>query len=122
MRADRYFWRTAGFITGGLLVWAADFLFIYVFTELACARGFAHQAVWGIGVIPLFSAMPTVAAGCVTAAIIAAGVRRSPRIKLPSEDRTTKAFLNSLGIIAAGLAMIALAFVALPGLLLSRAC
>jgi hypothetical protein len=38
---------TTFLITGGLLVWMADFVFVYVFVAVACARGFADIVILG---------------------------------------------------------------------------
>jgi hypothetical protein len=41
----------------GPLVWSVHFLAIYVFTALACARGFFDEQVLGIGVVPLVGSL-----------------------------------------------------------------
>lgn len=54
------------YLAGGLLVWAANFLLTYVFTALACARGFAHHTVAGVGLVPLVTVASSLlaAGGC----------------------------------------------------------
>ena len=108
--------RTALFTAAGLLIWAADFLFIYVFAAVACARGYANATVLGAGIVPLASFVATVFALAATGAIIAAGARRAGRT-----GSGNGAFLGSLAAIAALVALIAIVFTALPGLML-RTC
>ncbi len=48
---DRSFTRTAFVVWSGLLIWAADFLLVYVFAAVACARGFADVQVSGVGIV-----------------------------------------------------------------------
>jgi hypothetical protein len=108
--------RTALFIAAGLLVWAADFLFIYVFAAIACARGFADVTVLGIGIVPLASFSATALALAATGAVIVSGRRRAA-----TGDRSNGAFAGGLAAVAALLAVIAIVFTGLPGLLL-RTC
>ena len=48
--------------SAGLLVWGAHFLFVYVFTALACARAFADLRLIGIGIVPMAILAATAAA------------------------------------------------------------
>jgi uncharacterized membrane protein YhaH (DUF805 family) len=101
------------FTAAGLLIWAADFLFIHIFAAVACARGFADLTVLGAGIVPLASFVASVLALVATGAIIAMGVRRARE-----GDPSNGAFVGSLAAIAALLALIAIVFTGLPGLLL----
>ena len=112
----RTFPRTALFIAAGLLIWAADFLFIYICAAIACARGLADATVLGLGIVPLVSSGATAIALAATGIIIAKGARRSR-----TGDPSNGAFAGSLAAIAALLALIAILFTGLPGLLL-RTC
>jgi hypothetical protein len=107
--------RVALYTFAGLLVWAADFLFVYVFAALACARGFADATVLGIGVVPFASASATIVAGAVSLAIIACGRRE---IRPAAVESANGGFLVGLAAIAALVALIAIVFTGLPGLLL----
>ena len=111
------FARTTFFVTGGLLVWAADFLFIYVFAALACARGFAGHSVLGIGIVPFASAVATVAAFAATAALVAAA-NRDRRRRLGE----SRAFVVRAALAAGALALIAVALTGLPGALVRGVC
>ena len=108
--------RTALFTAAGLLIWAADFLFIYIFAAVACARGFADVTVLGAGIVPLASFVATVSALAMTGLIIAAGARRAGKA-----GSGNGAFLGALAAIAALVALIAIVFTGLPGLML-RTC
>jgi hypothetical protein len=48
--------------TSSLLLWGAHFLFVYIFAALACARDFATVEALGIGIVPLVTAVVTIAA------------------------------------------------------------
>ena len=39
-------------LIAGPLVWTAHFLTLYVFTAIACARGFFHHEVLGVRIVP----------------------------------------------------------------------
>ena len=106
--------RVALYIFAGLLVWAADFLFVYVFAAIACARGFADATVLGIGVVPLASVLATIVAGAVSLAIVARGRRE---IRPAAAESANGDFLAGLAAIAALFALIAIGFTSLPALL-----
>lgn len=112
----RGFPRAALFAAAGLLIWAADFLFVYVFAAIACARGFDGVTVLGARVVPLASAAATLVALIATGLVIAAGARRAA-----TGDPSNGAFLGAVAMATALLALIAIVFTGLPGLLL-RSC
>jgi hypothetical protein len=115
---ERRFPRAALFTTAGLLIWATDFLFITLFAAIACARGFADGTLLGIGIVPLVSVFATVIAAAATCAVIltaSQGGRADP------EEPSNGDFLGRLSMIAALVALIAIAFTALPALVL-RTC
>jgi hypothetical protein len=45
----------------GVLVWALHFTVVYGFTALACARGFAAAAPWGVGIATVVAALAAAA-------------------------------------------------------------
>ena len=49
-------------VIAGPLVWTAHFLALYVFTAIACAKGFFHDEILGVRVVQLFGAAATVLA------------------------------------------------------------
>ena len=106
--------RTALFVTGGLLIWAADFLFIYVFAALACARGYADTSVLGIGIVPLASAISSMIALAASGAVALAARRRRP-----GGDAN---FRGRLAFMVAVLGLIAVLVTGVPGVLVQRTC
>lgn len=123
MRIEPRFPRTTLTVTAGLLIWAADFLFIYVFAALACARGFAHTTLLGFAIVPLVSTIATAVAAAASIALIVAGARRAVVARAASvEDTPASAFLGRLAMIVAMLALIAIALTGLPGLLVRGSC
>ncbi len=115
--------RTTLTVTAGLLIWATDFLFIYVFAALACARGFVHTTVLGFDIVPFASTLATAAAAAASIALIVAGARRAVVARAASEeDAPASAFLGRLAMIVAMLALIAIALTGLPGLLVRGSC
>jgi hypothetical protein len=113
---EKRFTRTALYLTGTLLVWAADFLFLYVFAALACARGWSRATVFGMSAIPAASALCTVAALAATAAIVALA-RRDLTLRECAQSPT-----RSIALTAAVLAAIAIALTALPGAMVRETC
>ena|SRR5688572_13394850 len=107
--------RTALHTVAGLLIWAADFLFIYVFAAVACARGFDEMTLLGIGIVPLASIISTLIAAGASLAIVMAGRQET---RPAAADSANGGFLAGLAAIAALIALIAIVFTGLPGLLL----
>ncbi|MGH8078325.1 MAG: hypothetical protein ACREPE_13500 [Lysobacter sp.] len=103
-------------ISAGLLIWAADFLFIYVFVALACARGFDDAIVFGIGVVPLAVGVATAIASAVTSAVLISALRGA------EHGPSTSRFLQRLALGLAVLALVAIAWNGLPALLVHRTC
>jgi len=117
------FRRTTLTVTAGLLIWAADFLFIYVFAALACARGFAHTTLLGFAIVPLVSTIATAVAAVASIALIVAGAHRAAAATSHVPDDATAApFLGRLATIVAMLGLIAIALTGLPGLLVRGTC
>jgi hypothetical protein len=107
--------RTALFIASGLLVWAADFLFIYVFAAVACARGFADATVADMGIVPFASTIATLGAAGATFAIVA---RCRREMRPAAADAANGGFIAGVAAVASLLALIAVVFTGLPALLL----
>ena len=62
-------------LAGGVLIWAAAFLAAYVFSAVACARGFADASLLGLPVVPVAVGIASIGAlgGIATVAAIAHG-------------------------------------------------
>lgn len=118
---ERPFPRTAFFIVGALLIWAADFLFLYVFAALACARGYSDVAVMGINVLPFATGVSTGIALIASAVLFITARRRAGSLMPDGGGGTNVAFIGGAACVAVLLAVIAIVFTALPGLML-RTC
>ena len=109
--------RTALSMTAGVLIWAADFLFIYVFAALACARGFASHSVLGVGIVPFASAVSTaVAVGATLWAL------RALRRTVSAEAAAERAFRARMTLAVILLGLIAVGMTALPGVMVRGTC
>ena len=115
---DRKFAPTTFLIWSGLLIWAADFLLIYVIQAIVCAKGYAHMAVFGLQAIPATTLLCTLAA---TFAVIAVALRCMRRIRAAPPDERIH-FTLFVAAAISGLALTAIAWTALPGLLLRTGC
>jgi hypothetical protein len=117
MSPDR-FTRTALSMWGGLLVWGAAFLFVYVFTAVACERGFANREVLGIDVVTFASICAGLLAGTVILWI--------PRAVQGSADERSRQrgpqFISFIATASGGLAFVALVLLMLPPLLSAPVC
>ncbi|HEY8509551.1 MAG TPA: hypothetical protein VIL32_14395, partial [Steroidobacteraceae bacterium] len=73
---ERSFTRSSLWLFAGLLIWAANFFVTYVFTAVACARGFAGNSIAGLGVIPFVTILSSVVAIMANAAVLRAALMR----------------------------------------------
>lgn len=96
------FARTAFLLGAAPLAWAAHFLAIYALTGLACARAAPGVVPWGV-------AVATIAAGALCVALIVRALR------------APESFENGLAAALAAMALLAIAWEAVPALLL-RPC
>jgi ascorbate-specific PTS system EIIC-type component UlaA len=112
---ERRFTPTTLFITGALLIWMADFIAVYVFAALACARGFADVRVVGMPIVPFVAMLLSVAAGVTTAVLL----RSALKIMRDSRSSEHSRFLGFVAVTTSVLAMIALVLLSLPPLVVS---
>jgi len=96
------FTHNAFVVTGGLLIWAVDFIFLYAFAALSCERGFSHHFGW-VGITANL-----LAGGATVALILFAGPNRE--------------FSGRLASITATLGLIAVIFISIPVVLLPSNC
>jgi hypothetical protein len=115
-----HFARSVRLLCGGLLVWAAVFLAMYVFAAVACARGFSDALWFGMGVVPLL---------LVLAAVVGLGIvymlaRRADRLLDGTARRSedTRRVVAEVATIVCGLALIAIVWNTLPALLTVSRC
>jgi hypothetical protein len=97
----------------GLLIWGSHFLFIYIFTALACARRFYDLDWLGIGIVPWAIALAAVAAlGGILSILRPAwrNIRRRP-------EYATPVFIDWMTVAFGGLGLIAIVLESLPVML-----
>jgi hypothetical protein len=109
------FTTTAFSILGGLLVWIADFVFVYGFAAVACARGFSDVSWFGVPIVTLMTLLASLVAGAVTVLIVRRGCRLHRRE--PADEHAR--FIGFVTCASGGLALIALVLLALPALVVS---
>lgn len=110
---------TTLFIWSSLLIWMADFLFVYVFAALACARRFVDADLFGIGIVPLVTTTATLLAALTTAAVMWIAARRV--CQETTADPNTQ-FIRSVTLGASALVLLALLWLALPPLIVEARC
>ncbi|HEX7113546.1 MAG TPA: hypothetical protein VF193_00290 [Steroidobacter sp.] len=111
------FTSTTLLMMGGLLIWGADFLIVYTFAAIACARQFADLELAGLGIVPAFTVAVS-AIACVASASIGRAALRRLRAGNPEQPRS---FIDFLALAVSVLAIIAIVWNALPALLI-EAC
>jgi hypothetical protein len=103
---------------GGLLAWASYFLVVYVLVALACERGFADARIGGVAFVPFVAIAALVPALAVTVWLATRAQRRARVDVAPAGSR----FADFLGWALGALAVLALAWTALPSMLLRTGC
>jgi hypothetical protein len=112
-------------LIGGPLVWTAHFLTIYIFTAVACAHGFFHDEILGIGIVPLVGGAATLLA---VVLILDAGFLSWRRWRgrpfdgepppLPPHDandvQSRRRFMAYAGLLLSGISLIATVWESLP--------
>jgi hypothetical protein len=109
---------TAFLIWSGLLIWMGNFLFVYTFAALACARSFVHAKVFGVAIVPLAAS----ASSSLAAFAIIAVMRTAARRLRDQQSSEHSRFIYRVTLGAGGLALLALVWVALPPLLTKIEC
>ncbi|HYD80294.1 MAG TPA: hypothetical protein VEC06_10835 [Paucimonas sp.] len=99
----------------GPLIWAAHLLAIYVLAALACARGFAHVEWLGIGVVPLWIGILSVAALAGIAGIAIILCRTNDRLQDRRDDAAgSQDFMRWTTLTLAGISAVAIVWEAAP--------
>lgn len=117
--ARRRFTPTVLFMCGGLLIWALDFVIVYVAAALVCAQQQAHATVLGIPVVTFIGIVASVLACAATAVIMWIAAQRLRNE--PSAGASTR-FINFIAIAVGAMALFAIVLNALPALLLAFDC
>jgi hypothetical protein len=112
-------------LIAGPLVWTGHFLTLYVFTAIACAKGFFHEEILGVRVVQLFGAAVTVVAVALILDTMMLSYRRwrgvasdgQPAPAPPhdaSDVASRRRFMAYAGFLLSGLALIATIWETLP--------
>ena len=113
--SEHRFTPTSLFIVGALLIWLADFVVVYVFAALACARGFASVTVLGMPIVAFVSTLCTVAAAVVTVMLLRGGLAAMRASASTEHER----FIGFVVFTTSILAILALVLLSLPPLVIS---
>jgi hypothetical protein len=104
--------RSAEFL-GGFLFWSAQFTAVYMATSVACGRGLGEATLLGVNVVTLIVLATSASALAGAAALLLLALRRR---RAGGLDRS-QAFLNDATALISGLALVAIAYTAVPALL-----
>ena len=102
------------FATGGFLVLAAEFVLLYVLTTVACLHHYTDAT------LPASVIVTTIAAAASVALFVKA--RRAGSPGGPQEAAGVSLFLARLAAIVAALALIAIAILGIPALVVTSPC
>jgi hypothetical protein len=100
---------------GGLLAWIADFVFVYVFAAVACARGFADVSWFGVPIVTLMTLLASTLAGAATLLV----ARRGFRLQRDEATDDHARFIGFVTLASGGIALIALVLLVLPALVVT---
>ena len=117
--SERRFGSKTFLLLGGLLIWAAHFMFVYAATSLACARGFAHITVLGAGLVPFTVMLATCLALLAAGWVLLTALSWGGPLRGEASTDAGSAFIQHLTIALALIAMIAIVWNALPALVVS---
>ena len=112
-------------LIAGPLVWTAHFLSLYLFTAIACAKGFFHDEILGLRIPQLFAGAVTVVAVVLILDAVVLSYRRwrglsedgrpaPPPPHDSSDIGSRRRFMAYAGLLLSGLALIATLFQTLP--------
>lgn len=102
------FTSTTFLLTGALLVWMADFAFVYVFAAVACARDFAVE------LVPAVTTAASLGAGVVTVWLLRRGYQAHRASAVDEHSR----FIAFVTLATSVIALVALVLLILPPLLI----
>ena len=112
---EHRFTPTSLLLVGSLLIWMADFVVVYVFAALACARGFASSRVFGMPIVAAVTTMCTVAAAVCTVFLLRHGLAAMRNTASTEHGR----FIGFVAFTTSVLAILAFILLALPPLAIS---
>jgi hypothetical protein len=97
------------YLSGGLIIWAARFLSAYVFTALACARGWSDASLAGLGLVPAVVGILSLVAALGCVAILARAV-----VSLKGAPDENARFIHYMAGSIAALGLLAVIWETLP--------
>jgi hypothetical protein len=106
---------TTLFVTGGLLIYLTNFVVVYVFAALACARGFSAVRFAHMPIVTLAAIASTLIAIVGTIFLLRKGWGAARNSAADEHSR----FIGFVALATSALALIALVMLALPPLLTS---
>lgn len=102
------------YLFGGLLIWAAHFMFVYSANAIACSRGLEDIAILGAGLIPLTVALATIVALLAAGYVLVSTLAWQGPLRGEPHDDPSTAFLRQVTIVLTLLSIIAIVLSALP--------
>ena len=117
LNAAHPFTATTVFMCGGLLIWAADFLVVYVIAAIACAKGYASSTVLGVPFVAFVASVVTLLAVAATVWVVRVAVGQ-----LRARGERGARFIYFLAASLGGMALLAIFFNVLPAWLLATEC
>ncbi len=115
----RRFTPPALFMCGGILIWASNFLAIYVIAAIACAKGWAALTIGGMPFVAFIGTVLTIVAGAGTAFVLRAGLKR---LRANGQLDESVRFIYFLAAAIGMLALVAILYNALPAWFLATEC
>jgi len=98
----------------GLLIWGAQFTLVYMVTSVACGRGLGRATVASLPAVPAAIVAVTGLALAATGALLGREIAEARR---GADARPTDRFLNTTAIALNGVSVLAIAYNALPALI-----
>lgn len=114
-RGEHGFTTTTLFIVGSLLLWMANFVVVYVFAAVACARGFADLRALSVPIVPFVTILTSLATAVITVVLLRRGLALLRTAAASDHAR----FIGFIAFMTSVLAIVALALLALPPLAVS---
>ncbi len=112
---ERGFGATTLFLMGSLLTWLADFVFVYVFAAVACARGFAAHQIMGTDIVRFAATIATLAAATITFMLL----RKAAGRIAPSGIDEHSRFIGFVALATSIIVLVAICWLALAAVLTS---
>lgn len=117
--AERRFTAKTFLLFGGLLIWAAHFMFVYSANAVACQRGLENVRILGIGLIPFTVVLATLVALAVAGYVLAMAMGWLGPLRGESQNDPSSTFLSQITVVLTLISMIAITQSALPSLVVS---